>query len=382
MGCTARSIEAAGFRAWPPRLACPAAALLAAACAATPHKEWSLPLRYAGSSTVGLFVADARGAWPGELQIDTSGESAGGERAAVDGSADLGGTARTPPAELLTGDVRATPIGRDAIAVVVHEGLPIEELSLAQLRSIFTGRTRNWSELGGPDVAIRPRIVAPGSATHQVFRNAVLGGEEYGGCEVVTPDADIPKVTAREPGAIGTISLAFLADGSSGVRALAIDGQTPTPANFDYPIYRPLYLLWRSGNAGARRFAEWAQSEEGQRVLMRRFVGWRVRASLRPADPGVAPGALVVRTLTEERRDGDVSYFPHLPYDVLTRDGALVRRVENRRGPFDERPERVELPPGVYLIRAEGPRGEPVEAYVTIEPGRELVVDVEKLAGR
>jgi len=368
----------------PARLRLPARllALLAsvpAGCVAGPGPDAAVPLRYAGSSTVGLFVADARDAWPGEIAIDTSGESAGGERSIAEGAADLGGTARTPATELLGGAVRATPIGRDAIAVIVAADSPIRGLTLAQLRDVFTGGIGNWRELGGPDLPIRPTIVAPDSATHEVFRSIVLGGEEYAGCEVVAPDGDVPRVVARRPGAIGTISLAFLAE-ATGVRALPVDGQEATPSNFDYPIFRPLYLLWRAGNGGARRFAEWARSEEGQHVLMRRFVGYRVRASLRPAAPGEPTGTLIVRTFTEERRDGDVSYFPHVPYDLLAPDGMLLRRVENRRGPFDEKPERVELAPGVYLLRATGRGSEPIEAYLTIEAGRELVVDVEELA--
>jgi len=361
-----------------------AGALLVSAlfgCVSSGAREAAPPLRYAGSSTIGLFLQDAESSWLGELRIDTSGESAGGERAIAEGSADVGGAAREPAADAVRGDVRATLIGRDAIAVVVADSLPVRELSRDALRAVFTGHTRNWKELGGPDLPIRPLIVAESSATRAVFKAAILGDADYAGCEVVTPDPDLPRRVAAEPGAIGTISLAFLAE-PSGVRPLSIDGQTPTSTNFDYPISRPLYLLWREGAASARRFVDWTLGEEGQRVLMRRFVGARVRASLKPTAGAAGTGTLIVATLTEERRDGDVTYFPHLPYEILTRDGALVRRVANRRGDVDEKPARVELPPDTYLVRTAGPGRDPVELFVTIEAGRELTVDVASLVDR
>lgn len=348
---------------------------LLAACAASGDRELSAPIRYAGSSTIGLFLEDARGIWRGEIRSDTSGESAGGESAVLEGAADVGGIAREPDAQALREDVQATAIGRDAIAVVVDDELPIRAVTSAQLAAIFTGATRNWRELGGPDLPIRPLIVAEGSATRNVFRAAILGERDYAGCEVVEPDADIPARVAAEPGAIGTISLAFLG-GATGVHPLAVDGQSPTATNFDYPISRPLYLVWREGNESARRFVAWAESQEGQGVLMRRFVGYRVRASLRPSDGGAATGTLVVNTFTEETRDGDVSYWPHTGYEILARDGTPVRRVANRRSPYDEKPERIALPPGTYLIRTRGRGTEPIELLVTVEAGRELTVDV------
>lgn len=351
-------------------------------CAGGPATEVPskpVSLKYTGSSTVGLFVADAENVYGrARFTIDTSGESAGGEQAVLTGATDVGGTARAPSSEVLKGDVVATLLGRDAITVIVRDDLPVTNLSRGALRDVFTGRTKNWKELGGPDLPIRPLIVAESSATRAVFRSAILGAEDFAGCDVVTPDPAMPDAVAKEPGAIGTISLAFL-EHASRVRALAVDGQLPTPSNFDYPISRPLYLLWRQGQSAARAFADWAESDEGQRVLMRRFVSFRVVASVKPQTDTRAAGTLIVNTLTEEVRDGDVSYFPHVAYEVLTRDGTFVKRVENKASRIDERPTKISLPPGTYVVRTVGKNGRTVELFVTVESGATVTADVEQI---
>lgn len=230
-------------------------------------------LRYVGSSTIGNFVRDAEATYSGaQFLIDTEPESAGGEQAILEGIADIAGVATVPHPETLEQGVVATLIGWDAIAVVVHRDNPVTGLTLEQLRRIFTGQVENWKEVGGADLAVHPVIVSHASATRKVFRSAVLGEADYAECEVLRSDgAVIPKV-AGDPGAIGQVSVSFRAEGS-GVRNLAVDRQQPQADNPDYPITRPLYLLWWPGRETAAQFAAWARSTSGQQIVLRRFVG-------------------------------------------------------------------------------------------------------------
>jgi hypothetical protein len=246
------------------------------------------------------------------------------------------------------------------------------------IRAIFAGRAANWREVGGPDLPIRPFVVGPDSATRAVFRETVLGKDDYAGCEDVRPDAAIVERVAREPGGVGQISFAFL-EGAAGVRVVSVGGEEPTVTNFSDPIARPLYLPWRGVNPAVEAFVEWTLGEEGQLVVMRRFVGAGVVASLRPPPKSEERGILVVRTDTFVHREGDTLYYPHLPYEIRRRDGTLVRRVRNRIGEADERPTPVELAPGTYLVRAESEEGGPVDFLVKIEPGGTLEARVEDL---
>ncbi len=261
------------------------ASLFIAAAPARGDEDLST-LRYIGSSTVGNFIQDAEAAYGrARFLIDTEPESVGGERAIVEGIADFAGIAAPPRPETLAKGVVATLIGRDAIAVIVHPGNPVAGLSLEQLRGLFTGGIRNWKEIGGADLDVHPIIVAPESATRQVFRSAVLGAADYVDCETVEPATEVIERVANDPGAVGQISFSFLGE-CGRARPVPVEGEEPRTENSTYPITRPLYLLWWPGRSSVAAFVSWAQSEEGQKVVMRKFLGVR---SLR--DAGSAGGS-------------------------------------------------------------------------------------------
>jgi phosphate transport system substrate-binding protein len=348
-------------------------------CAAPRSERPPAEIRYVGSSTVALLVRDAEPVYGRAVfTIETATESVGGERAVVAGEADLAGVADNPRPGTLESGVTATLVGRDAIAVIVHADNPLQDLSFEQLKAAFTGGVTNWSELGGPELEIRPLIVGPDSATHRIFRRLVLGGDEYGNCRVVAPDRDILAAVADDPGAIGQISLSFLSGGAAGLRAVSVEGEAPKVTNFQYPIARPLYMLRREGNPAVEAFVDWVLSDEGQRVVMQHFVGARVVGAFQATAEKSSTGVLIVRTETYPVYDGGVYYYPHRPYTILTRHGEPVRRVRNHRGENDEKPTRVRLEQGVYLIRAELD-GQPREVFVRVEPGKTVDIDVEEV---
>ena len=360
-------------------------ALLSACAAPDDHTEHRVNLRYVGSSTIAHFMRDADQNYPAaSFSLDTAPESSGGEAALLAGDADIAGVARPPGAQVLNAGFSAAEIGRDAIAIVVHPSNPVGDLSLTQLKDIFSGITDNWSQVGGPDLAIEAYVVSSESATRYVFRSAVLGPAEYDHCQVVRPDQEIITRVAESPGAIGLISFAFLT-GASDVSAVAVGGQPPTVTNFDYPITRSLYLLWKKGRAEVDDFVAWALSKTGQQVVMGHFVGNRVIGSVQAGRGAPSPaaaaaaGSLVVFTDTDTVDDGGLFYYPHLGYEVLTRGGQRVRRVPNHRGDNDESPTRVSLPPGTYLIRAETADSGIAEFFVTIVSGETTTVSVDEL---
>ena len=230
-------------------------------------------LRYEGSSTIATFVRDAqdvyRGISGGGITIDDRGESEAGE-VAVLATADMGGVAREviqPPQ-----GVECTTIGHDAIVTIVRADLPIEGLTMKQLKEIFSGQVTNWNQVGGPKRTIIPLIADPSSGIRSVFRDIVLKGANYKGL-AVSPDRDILERVARADELIGQISMGMLHDDER-VRVLTVDGQEPSPENPNYPITRPLNLCLREdGSQEARDFLSWTLGDEGQEMLKQRFVG-------------------------------------------------------------------------------------------------------------
>jgi phosphate transport system substrate-binding protein len=228
-------------------------------------------LVYVGSSTVANFLREAEPVYRRvRLTLDTLPESVGGERAIQEKEVDLAGVAFEPSDETLALGVRAELIGTDVIAVAVNESNPVSDLSLEQLKGIFTGKIRSWKEAGGPDLPVHPFVVAEESATRHVFRALVLDGEDFAGCEVVRPDSNLPMMVEAEPGGIGAISHSFLCSGGV-VRVVRVGGEPALPDNEKYPISRPLYLLWRPGNPEVEALITWTRTPAAAEVLAKCF---------------------------------------------------------------------------------------------------------------
>ncbi len=338
-----------------------------------------VPIRYVGSSTVANFLRDAEPIYVNaRFQLDTKPESKGGEKAIVEGTTAFAGIANRPQPETLRAGIVATLIGRDAIAVIINSDNPVTNLSLVDLQAIFTGKILNWKNVGGPDLPIQPFIVGAESATRKVFRTVALDGQEYTGCQVIKPDSDILASVAKTAGGVGQISFSFL-NGPAHIHTVAVDGEMPSVTNFDYPIARPLYLLWREDIPEIEAFVDWTQTSEGQQIIMQRFVGIHVVGSVGVAQERQATGTLIVYTETYPVYDGGIYYYPHRSYKLLSRHGVLIRRVQNHIGENDENPMKIDLPPETYLIRPETPRGDHPEFFVTIEAGEITKVDVKEL---
>ncbi|MFT4542070.1 MAG: ABC-type phosphate transport system substrate-binding protein [Planctomycetota bacterium] len=248
----------------------PLALMLAAtlACRSESQHRRARPLEYIGSSTIAHAMHAVNDAEIDEqIDIDDQAESVGGEEAILTGQCDLAGYAGTPSQRVVKSGLEATWIGDDAIAVVVSTERDLNGLSIGQLRSIFSGEIEDWEQIDGAGTGrIKPLIVDRSSVTRKVFRAAVLGVRDYAGCEVVAPDAKILARVAEDPNSIGQISASFPFDDKR-VRVLAIDGVRATDRSGEYPITRPLYLLWWPGRERVARLVSWLESPAGQSLL-------------------------------------------------------------------------------------------------------------------
>lgn len=232
-------------------------------------------IKYLGSSTIGKFIQDASEVYTrSTFTLNTLPESDGGERVGVVGGADIGGVAREVKEDVKKAGANAFLIGKDALSVIVHSKNPVKSLTSIQLKGIFTGKIKNWKEIGWKDMPIKPLVVDKDSATHKVFQKVILGGDEYQDVKVIRPDARIVAEVIAAEAAIGQISFAFTAGKENGIRTLSVDGQKPSVNNPGYPITRPLYLVTKGAPTGeAKAFIDWVLSPDGQKVVKKRFVG-------------------------------------------------------------------------------------------------------------
>lgn len=335
-----------------------------------------IQIKYVGSSTIGNFIKDAEPAYGKiKFQLETEVESAGGEEAISEGRADIAGVAKVPRSELLSKGIISTLIGWDAITVIANSGNSVANLNESQLKDIFTGKITNWKVLGGADLQIQPFIVDKNSATRNIFRSIILKEDEYSGCTTVSPDIDIIEKVKNTPGAIGHISLSFLGTNGS-VKKVSINGQECAQANPDYPIKRPLYLLWWPGRDDIAAFINWTIGNDGQEIVRKHFIG--ISKSVTQVQAG-QNGTLVVYTETSTYESGGSYYYPYRPYEILNSSKERVKYVPNHLSNTDENPTKITLAPGTYLIRPEMSGGKQHDFWITIESGKTTIVDIKTL---
>src|SRR3990172_12101235 len=76
-------------------------------------------------------------------------------------------------------DALELPVAVDGLAVYVHEQNPVSELSLAQLKAIYTGAVKSWKEVGGKDERILLYSRENNSGTYVYFKEHVLEDADY-----------------------------------------------------------------------------------------------------------------------------------------------------------------------------------------------------------
>ncbi len=264
-----------------PMLALPAL-LFAVPVAAAPDA-----LKVGGSSTVNPVVAEAAEALRVQglrITVDPSGGSSGGIAGLGEGRLDVAMSSRP----LGTGDRERFPsalftptrIGVDAVALVVSRDVwdaGVRSLSRAQMRAIYEGRARRWSDLGGPDQRIVFFNKEVGRGTWEVFARWLYGDPD------AAPLVSFPEVGSNEEtrnkvastrGALSQLSAAW-ADGIQ-VFALAVEGdagQVVSPSDeaiksSRYPISRPLYVITDGDPVGAARtLIDFLLGSDGQALV-------------------------------------------------------------------------------------------------------------------
>ena len=210
------------------------------------------------------------------VKIDIQGGGATrGIRDVASVTADIGGSCRNR----IWGDaeeqgVTMVPVAWDALAVIVHQDNPVEDITLEDLRKVYLGEIRNWKELGGPD---RPILLYARdgkiSGVGRTIRKLLFADydQQFAASEIFPSTGPLEKKLLSETAAIAMtgISSARKRD----VKILKLEGKYPTYENVkngDYLLYRPLYLVYNENNpnvAAINGFIKLADSEEGQEII-------------------------------------------------------------------------------------------------------------------
>lgn len=134
-------------------------------------------------------------------------------------------------------------IANDAVAVVVHPSNPIRNLTLGQLREIYTGKITNWKQLGGKDAPITAVSRDSSSGTFETWEHIVMHNEPVISSVIfTTSNADAANEVSRNPNAIGYVGLAYVTSQLKKVTVNGIEATMESAINYTYPIARPLFM--------------------------------------------------------------------------------------------------------------------------------------------
>lgn len=246
-------------------------------------------LSYSGSSTIGMSVLEAGALKEFETKtgvkfksIEQPG-SGKGIQALLDGKVTLAGTSRALKQDEKNKKLLGTAIGYDAIAVFVHKNNPVKNLTKDQVKGIFTGKIKNWKEVGGKDAPIQPNTEIAGQkrATMLAFQEMAMDNAAYGSGfkEIDFPRDQIVDV-AKNENAVCSVSYGLLAAVSSdlrgNVKATTVNGVEPSDKNIQsgaYLISRPLLLVTNGLPKGnVKKFIDFMLSADGQKIVNKNFV--------------------------------------------------------------------------------------------------------------
>ena len=196
--------------------------------------------------------------------------SGSGITAVSEGRCDIGLSSRALKDEEKAGGLVETVLAYDGIAIIVNNDNPVTNISLEDLTKVYTGEITNWKELGGNDSEIVLIGREAGSGTRDGFETITDTKDNCKYRQELTSTGDVITTVSTNPDAIGYASLASVKDN---VKALTVDGVSPTEATIkdgSYPIQRPFVLVTKDGVAlseTAQSFYDYATSSDANEVI-------------------------------------------------------------------------------------------------------------------
>lgn len=209
-----------------------------------------------------------------DVTVEVQGGGSGqGIKSIEDGIADIGSLSREVGEDEKGSISEEYVIAKDGVAVIVNADVNVDDLSLEQIKGIYTGEIKNWSEVGGDNAEITVVSREEGSGTRGAFTE--ITGVTVDDVDNTTKDAlvqpstgAVKETVSTTPNSIGYVSLGSLDDS---VKVLTVEGVEATSENVvsgDYKIQRPfVYVVGSEVSETAQAFIDFAMSDEGQKIV-------------------------------------------------------------------------------------------------------------------
>ena len=167
-------------------------------------------------------------------------------------------------------DVDGTTVALDGIAIIVNKDSKVADLTVDQLKQMFTGEITNWSEVGGDDGEIVLIGREAGSGTRDGFESIVDVKDSCKYAQELTATGAVISAVEANPLAIGYASLSAVGDTVAMVTVEGVECSEDTVKDGSYKIQRPFVFVTNKSVAlseQAQAFVDFATSKDAADLI-------------------------------------------------------------------------------------------------------------------
>ena len=167
-------------------------------------------------------------------------------------------------------DVDGTTIALDGIAIIVNNASKVEDLTVDQLKQMFTGEITNWSEVGGDDGEIVLIGREAGSGTRDGFESIVDVKDSCKYAQELTATGAVISAVEANPLAIGYASLSAVGGTVKMVTVGGVECSEETVKDGSYEVQRPFVFVTNDSvtlSAQAQAFFDFAASTDAADLI-------------------------------------------------------------------------------------------------------------------
>lgn len=196
--------------------------------------------------------------------------SGSGIKAVLEYRCDIGLSSRALKEDEKNSGLKETVLALDGIAIIVNKENSLKNISLDDLKKVFTGEIKNFKEIGGSDHDIVLIGREAGSGTRDGFESITDTKEKINYRQELTSTGDVISTVSKNPAAIGYASVASIKDN---VSVLSVDNVLPSEENIkngSYVVQRPFVLVTKSDKKlsdAAQKFFDYITSSAADEII-------------------------------------------------------------------------------------------------------------------
>ena len=204
-----------------------------------------------------------------KIEINQIGSSAGITNA-ISGVSEIGMSSRDLKEEERASGLKEVVIAYDGIVVVTHPTNKVKDLTMEQVKEIFTGVVTNWKELGGDDMEIVVVSREDGSGSRDAFQEIVdySSGELIRNAIIASGNGNIKTTVGNNKHAVGFVSFEYIDESISTIDINGVEATAENVLKGQYILSRPFLFVHKEGQLteAGQRFIDFILSEDGQLI--------------------------------------------------------------------------------------------------------------------